>query len=259
MQHVRVLLSGLFLVACGGGGGGGDDDDDMVDAAGDPVDGAAPDAGGCGRTARPADGPRKVVVSAPYGDGGAAATSYRVLDLTAAGELSDSGASFQMGRAFDGEIAFTPDGAVGIVAQDDGTLGVFRFDDSGAAEVVHAAFAGDFYAARVVMDPGGDVAYVIDTQWRENGGGIYRVAIGCDGTLTELGLWFASKLPANLLLTSGARAVVPAVDWDGQIGEGLDVHLLGWDEEPDWYAGADAFGDDEAIVAGSDKAPLMAP
>ncbi len=241
----------LGLAACGGDGDG---DDAPVDPdAAVTVDAVPPaDASPCPRVLAPADRPRKVVVSLPYDAKGAQATRYRVLDLAENGVLSTSATYFSMGRAFSGKIAFTPDGEVGLVAQQDGTLGVFRLVD-GVPEVVHAAFAGSFYADKVVVDPGGSIAYVLDNQWRNNGGGVYRVAIGCDGTLTDLGLWFEAKLASGLHLRGG-RAVLAAIDV-GSSPAGDDVHLLDWTAGPPAAPavldGADAFGDDEQIVGGS--------
>lgn len=243
----------LLVVALTGAGCGDDGGAGAPDAEPAPDGEVAPDAdGGCPRAPAAADRARKVVVSHPYDADGEGANVYRVLDLAEDGALSDPGVTFELGRSTLGEIAFTPDGEVGLVAQEDGTLGVFRLDGE-APVVVHAAFAGGFYAAEVVVDPRGDVAYVLDTQWRENGGGIHRVAIGCDGALTDLGRWQASKLPAALHLLDGA-ALVAAADWDGSAA-GQDAHLLAWDGAPAWVAGADAFGDDDAIVGGTAVTP----
>jgi hypothetical protein len=236
-RTVAVLVA---AAGCGGGApdvpGAPDADDVAVDA--DPR---------CPRTLRPADRPRKVVVSLPFGT---PRTLYKVLDLDPAGGLTDPGVGFELGRSSLGEIAFTPDGAVGLVAQDDGSLGVFRFDDAGDPVVVHAAYTAGFYAARVIVDPDGTVAYVLDTQWREHGGGIYRVGIGCDGALADLGLWTAAKLPGGLQL-AGERALVAAADVLGSPA-GHDAHLLDWTADPPArLGGVDAFGDDDAIVGGT--------
>jgi len=156
-----------------------------------------------------------------------------------------------MGRAVDGRIAFTPDGKVGIVAQDDGSLGVFRVNSStGGVDVVHAGFTGVFWAAGVTMDPSGERAYVLDTNWRENHGGIYSVRIACDGSLRNEGLVAAAKLPYEMIFLPWAagKAVVAAADILGSRA-GDDVHLLAWGTMPRIVDGADAFGDDEAIVA----------
>ena len=234
----RAAAIALLLAACGDDGGSAGPDAGAADAT-------TPDAAGCARA--PVDRTtRAVVVSHPYDAGSNPSNLYRVLELDAAGALSDPGVTFELGRSTIGTIAFTPDGEVGLVAQEDGTLGVFRLDGA-TPEVVHARFEGSFYAAHVVMAPAGDVAYVLDTQWRDNGGGIYRVAIGCDGTLTDLGLWIPSQLPAGLHL-AGDRMLLAGADV-GASPAGDDAHLL--DAAGTLLDGADAFGDDEAIVGGS--------
>jgi hypothetical protein len=248
MRALLTLHVLAALAACGGGASSDDDGDDTppVDAPPGTPDGS----GGCPRTAGPADGPRHVVVARPYAPGGAAASTWEVLDLSATGELTRPTPPriFEMGRATSGAIAFTPDGEVGLVAQGDGTLGVFRLA-GGVPSVVHAAFAGAFYASRVVIDPRGDRAWVLDGNWRENGGGIYGVAIGCDGTLTETGLHAPAKLPAALVVT-GDRALVAAADI-GVVTVGDDVHLVRWGEPPSNVDSADAFGAEDPIVGGA--------
>lgn len=223
-------------------------DAERPDAA--PSDAGGPDAGNsCPRAPGPADGERRVVVSRPYDSGGGQVNVWEVLGLSAAGELDRPGVTFEMGRSTLGRVVFTPDGEVGLVAQQDGSLGVFTIDSQGGAQVVHAAFEGAFCATDVVMDPTGDGAWVLDGNWRNNGGGIYRVAIGCDGQLTDLGLVAAAKLPYGLeLLPGGAgRAVLAGKDvLDSEADQ--DAHLLAWGASPSVLASAVAFSDDDDII-----------
>jgi hypothetical protein len=257
----RALLFALALAACGGDDGDDDTpgDDDAAtgaDAAPTPDGGAAADAEpppACPREPAAADRVRKVVVSHPYDGRGAPATVYEVLDLDPAGAITRPGVTFDMGRAYLGEIVFTPDGEVGMLAQDDGTIGVFRFDDAGLPEVVDAAYDADgadgFYAHRIVVDPDGQGAYVLSSQWRENGGGIYRVAIGCDGTLAFEGLSVPSQLPYTLSLagTDGLGLVAAADLLDSPAGD--DVHMVRWNgDQAELVTSADAFPDDDYIV-----------
>ncbi len=239
---MKALVWLIALTACGGGGS---DSDGMLppDA---PVDGPA----GCARAPGPPDRSRFVVVSHPYDAAGMKAPTYEVLAVSAAGVLSRPGVTFELGRATQGTIAFTPDGEVGLVALESGDLGVFRLDAAGMPTVVHTGFHGSFYASRVVVEPRGDTALVLDGNWRENGGGIYRVLIGCDGALTEAGKLAPAKLPGAIAFTGG-RAVVAAADVMEQTTAGYDVHLLGWGDSPTVIAGADAFGDDMQIVGGA--------
>jgi hypothetical protein len=246
MRHSWIAIW-LGLAACGGcdGGSGSGVDSGVADASA-AVDAPPTD---CTRTPAADDRARFVVVSHPYGEGGAQATSYAVLALSAAGELSDTGATFDMGRATDGVISFTPDGEVGLLAQGDGTLGVFTLDAQGVPTVVHAGYDADdaFYATDVVMDPDGAHAYVVNDQWRENGGGIYRVAIACDGSLTHEGLVAAAKLPGAFIPLGGTMALAAGVDFlDSTAGDtAFAVDLSG----PSVFGSTNAFGDDQASVA----------
>jgi hypothetical protein len=173
-----------------------------------------------------------------------------VLDLGIDGKLTRNNVTFQMRTAF-AEIAFTPDGKVGIVAQDDGSLGVFAFDNAGKLTVVNPAFSGKFYAGHVVVSKDGTRAYVVDANTANNGGGVHEVSIACDGQLTYVGL----VVPGG---TAHAMTLVPN-DPDRAIlvaGKAFDspagtyVHRLDLaTAKPERKASAGAFGDADAIAS----------
>jgi hypothetical protein len=206
---------------------------------------------------------RKVVASHPYDNSGNPANAYEVFDLSADGTLSPTGVTFQMGPLAFGPILFTPDGEIGLAAQDDGSIGVFRFERSGAVHVVYPGFTGVSYASGLVIDKKGERVYVLNNQWRDSGGGVYAARIGCDGTLTSEGLVAAAKLPAGMVFVppspdeSAPRAVVAAVDFlDSAAGD--NVHLLRWPhppKKPTILGGTDGFGDDNAIVSAVAQTP----
>jgi hypothetical protein len=275
MRHATVILAvsaAAFALGCGGGSGQADDLDAAVqpDVMGldtgrpldaDGLDGNLSDGGAdanpCPRNPAPADRPRKLVVSHPFTSGGNPADVYRLADLDTNGTITPTSATFQMGRSNLAEIVFTPDGEVGLVAQDDGSVGVFVIDGAGSVQVIHAAFQGTFYAGSVVMDPTGERAYVLDTQWRENGGGIYSVHIGCDGTLTQEGMLAPAKLAAAMAKLAAAmvyvpdgsdRVVVPADDILSSPTPN-DTHLLDWGSSPSLLGSANAFNDEDAMIA----------
>ena len=239
------------LVACGS-----DDNPQTPDASGvadaPGAQDAQPDApSGCPRTAAAADRTRHVVVAKPYDTAGMKASVFEVLELSATGTLTRPGRTFTMGRAAFGVVAFTPDGQVGMVAQEMGTVGVFRIDPAGAVTVVEAAFAGEFYASSVVADPDGAHAWILDSNTRENGGGLYRVTIGCDGTLSDPTLVAPARLPRGLAIRDD-RMVVAAGNILDSMTAGDDVYLLDRTAAaPAPIDGTDAFGDDEAIIGGT--------
>jgi hypothetical protein len=237
----------LLLIGCGDDSSGGSIPDAAAPDAAMP-DGAGPDGGpqSCNRQMLAADRVRRVVVSYPYDSQGNTSSDWEVLPLSADGTLAASGMRFQMGRATDGVIAMTPDGQIGLAPQEDGSLGVFKLDADGTPHVLAAHFAGSFYAMRVIMDASGDFAWVLDTQWRNNGGGIYRVNIGCDGTPSDGGLWQPSKLPAAFIPHAG-KLVIQATDFLSSTA-GDDVFLVD-PAGPSIVASAQSFGDDQAIVS----------
>jgi hypothetical protein len=204
----------------------------------------------CGRVPGPADGDRIAVVSHPYDASAGKADVWELMKLTAAGALSATGEKFTMGRGVFGNMVFTPDGEVGIAVQEDGTLGVVRITSAGKAEVVAKTFKGAFYAARLLMHPSGDKLYVLDSQWVENGGGIYSVRIGCDGKLTDEGRILEAKLPYSMepIPNKQGTYAIASKDLLGS-APGDDAHLLTIEPSIKRVASADSFPDDEQIVA----------
>lgn len=239
----------------GDGGSGGDDGDagDGGDDGGDGGDGGAGGDGGdgdpvgCERLPGPADADRIVVTGHKYGDD---APSYQVIHLASDGTLSVPGKRFTMGKPGSQPIVFTPDGKLGFAPQDDGTLGVFRVNDDGDIEVLHEDFGkGEFYVGQVVMAPSGDHLYGLDSNWPNNGGGIYRIDIDCDDTLTIQPRLIEGKNMGGMAFLSPTEALVTTRELgpDTQVGE--SVHRLSLTDPPSVLASLNLFGDDDAIFS----------
>lgn len=202
------------------------------------------------RVPAPEDRVRRVVISLPYDDAGMRAEVYGVLPLAEDGTLGAITARFKMGRAFGGPIRFTPDGSLGFVAQEDGTVGVFRLAPDGAPQVVNAHYSDGGYVTRVVLDPAGDRLYLLNGNTRENGGSITELRVACDGTLTKSGMPAAGSLPyAFLPLGDGGAVGYARAMLDSPMGD--NAHLLNIGPPMTRKAGAMAFGDNDAIVASS--------
>lgn len=238
MRFISLMF--VALTACGDDGGQ------------TPTTPDAATTTGCGRVPVAADRTRHVVVAHPYTTSGAASPAFEVLQMAVSGMLTrfSPQRTFMLAtRAPFGTITFTPDGEVGLVALDDGKLGVFKLDSDGNATVINPGLAATFYADRIVMDSSGDRAWVVDSNTRENGGGIYEIAIDCDGNVRERGIVAAARSLGGFALIEGNRAVVPAREvLTSTAGE--DVHLLDWGTPPMLRGGTDAFGDDNVIVSG---------
>jgi hypothetical protein len=151
-----------------------------------------------------------------------------------------------MGRANYGRVAFTPDGELGFAAQEDGSLGVFRVE-SGVVEVLHSAYDGSFYASDVLVAPEGDHLVVLDGNFPNNEGGLYRVDIGCDGTLVDRGKITSSKLAYAGAWLDGDLVLAVKEVLGAPVGH--QAARLSW-PEPALLSSSPAFPDDEAIVAG---------
>ncbi len=203
---------------------------------------------GCTRLPKEADRVRKVIASHPFLAAGTKGKGFEVLDLDVAGALTRTGTKFEMGTALNDAVVFTPDGEIGLVAQDDGTVGIFRFDPSGKPVVVNPALKGEFYAGRLVMDPSGARAYVLDANTESNKGGIYTIEIGCDGTVTPKGLigpggtanamQFLPGAPTKALLAAG-KAFASAA--------GTDTHVVDLGANPSLVQSGTAFSGHDAI------------
>lgn len=235
-----LVVMGTAAAACGSDGASPMSDSRTIDAV--PL----PDApAGCARTPAPADRARVLVVSRPFGANSMPANRYAVLTIGTDGALSDPNIGFDMGTAVDGEIVFTPDGNVGFVPQKDGSIGVFRLDGT-TPTVVHAAFRGAFYAESLQVSPDGQTLYIVDGNFRENGGGLYRAAIQCDGTLGTPQRMIESKLAYNMFWETPNQILVAARDIaDSQATH--DAHRVDLTTGK-VTAGSDAFTHDEAIM-----------
>ena len=206
---------------------------------------------GCRARPQRADRNRTVVVSIPYDDQGGQSEDWRSLTLSAEGSLDTDGQLFKMGRATGGEVAFTPDGEIGLVAQSDGSVGVFAVEEDGAIQVIHEHFDGPFFAERVLTDSSGETLWILDSNWVVNGGGLYRADIDCDtGELTGVELAVESMLAKDLLLDpagTGSAILVGREVPGTNVGD--DLALVDLNSPTEALAGADAFGDDEAIMS----------
>lgn len=205
--------------ATGGGGGGALDsgvdagfDAGAPDAGQPPVDAGSPD-GGCSFFPTPDNAERRVVVSHPFpGDGGSRDNRWEVFTLSPSGTLTPTGTFFRMGRSTDpsSPIVFTADGRIGLAAQEDGTIGVFRFDGLNVT-IVHQAFTGAFSAGKLIMQPSGNRLWVLDFNTQNNGGGVYTVDIACDGTLSnEQYVLPGNNASAGVLLAAAQQLLVAA-------------------------------------------------
>jgi hypothetical protein len=229
------MLALCLAAGCSAGGSGG--------ATPTPTPTPVP---GCHATPKAADRTRFAVVAHPYDAGSNPSPAYEVLALSTSGALSHA-ADFALGRATGGRIAFTPDGEIGVVAEEDGRLGVFRIADDGTPAVVTSSFQGSFYAGSVVIDPSGDRAFVLDPDTVANGGGIYEVDLACDGTPSDGGLLLATGNPGGIGFLDASHAVVATRDIAGAAA-GDDAVLLDLSATATLLGGVDAFGDDTAIV-----------
>ncbi len=202
----------------------------------------------CFQASPDADRERFLVVSHPFAGPGENDNRFEVFSVDTSGTPAATGTEFRMGSASSRRIHFSPSGEFGIAVQNDGTLGVFRIDETGSVTVIHEGYgSGDFYASDVVFDLGNEQITVVDENFRNNGGGLYSVTVDCEtGTLSEPILATPSKRALAFLPRDSFADVVVAVDVADST-EGNDIHLLD-NVSNDVVSGASLLSDD-AIVS----------
>ncbi|MEC8423827.1 MAG: hypothetical protein VX000_08625 [Myxococcota bacterium] len=244
-----LSLASLLLVACASGGRGpSDDPSDGADSS-DADTGSVLDAG-CRSTPRAADSDRIVLVSLPYNDDLSFALDWAVMRLDAAGDLVDTSTRLALGTARTGRLRFTPDGSVGITPLDDGTLGVVGVSEDSEPVVLQAGFDPGTHVSALAIDPRGESVWLVNPNWPDNGGGLWRADIDCDsGHVGAARLVIAAKNPAAIVLVDhqGSRGILVGREIPGA-GSGADLALVDLDSGA-VIDGSDAFGDEEAIVS----------
>jgi hypothetical protein len=204
------------------------------DGGGDPPDlGAGQDgllstdgATACPRLPTADDAERSIVVAHPYAaTTGMKATDYERLLLDGSGAITRPGHHFSMGRAAFGNVVFTPDGELGFVAQEDGSIGSFRLRPGMTPEVIESGHMRAAYASFLWVSPAGDRLYVLDSNTEANGGGVYELPILCDGTLGATTKLSAAELPYAMVGLKGGDLALYARQLPGA---GLDeaVHRV---------------------------------
>ena len=185
-----------------------------------------------------------LVYSTPYNSDGSQSSSWTI---QRADGISHS---FTMGRAPIGTISISADGSWGAIPQDDGSLGVFRVQD-GAATVLHeslvlATDTQDVYATQIWLDSDAGRLWVVDSNWPNNGGGLFFADIDCESG--EIGLAeqvFSSKNAAMIVPFSADSMILLSREVDEQ-----SQHLTIFrSETQEITQTAQAFDDDDSIFS----------
>ena len=250
-----LLLAALYAAACHGDGGStdlgvGGDLSGVVNTDGAAITDAA---SSCGRVATGDDATRTIVVSHPFGTtDGTKSSDFELLTLASSGKISQPNIHFSLGIANEGQVVFTPDAQLGYVAADDGSIGIFKLNATGAPTIVNAAFQPGFTASNLWLSQSGDQLYGLDAETTSNHGGIYMMTIACDGTLSSATQLTAADLPYAALPLPGGRIGIYAHSLPGgSAGENVHLATLG----PPFMRQASAVGfaddPDDAIIAGA--------
>ena len=194
---------------------------------------------------------RHIVVSRPYDEHGDPSTHWETYPLRTDATLGPRTASFSLGaagRAVGGKVAFTEDGALALAAHDRGEVSVFAIDGDGGVKVIQPATDLGPYVGSIVVR--GDDVFLVDSNWQNNGGGIYHSKLACDGALSTPTLLYPTKLAYGLTLLDTANGlehlVMAREAVDTTSGYVHRVLLRGstWTRA----ASVDVFGDADAIT-----------
>ena len=98
-----------------------------------------------------------------------------------------------------------------------------------------------------MVHPDGQRAFILNSQWRKYGGGVWEAHIGCDGTLEPARQLAASRSPYALAFAGDSTAVVAAKDMLDELA-GDTAYLLDIDA-PAVVDATDAFGNTDAIMS----------
>lgn len=184
-----------------------------------------------------------IVYSTPYDADGNPANTWHF-------QQGEAKQDFTMGRATSGQIQISTDGSWGVVVQQDGSLGIFR-QEEGIITVLESAFvpstdAQDMYASAVEIDSQQGMLYITDSNWPNNGGGLFRSTIDCQtGSITATEKLFSSKNALASQFVDADSMVYITREIDGVYGQ-----VSMFDRESMEKLGTiDAFGDDEAIFS----------
>lgn len=159
--------------------------------------------------------------------------------------------AFTMGRAISGQVHISSDGSWGAVAQQDGTLGIFRKEQD-SVSVLEAALTLEvdgesIYASTLWLDSQNGALWITDPNWPENGGGLFRATLDCDsGRILDTQKVFSSK---------NGYAVRPIDDdwmYLGRARNGEPHQLSIFNDDGEIIAQGNAFDDDESIFSALD-------
>lgn len=171
-------------------------DDDVTDAAPTDVeptdDEDAP--ASCHTEPRNPDRERVVLYNHPYNADADKAYTWVARTLRDDDTLGPELGRVESGRAYSGEVVFTPDGDIALTTFEDGSIGSFSLDGPGIAAV--DVQLTDAYASGIVLAADGTHGWVIDGNWPNNGGGLYAIELLCDGRFTVAA---APTVPGKLI------------------------------------------------------------
>lgn len=200
----------------------------------------------------PADHTRHIVISRPYNENGTPSLVWEVYPLLDNGTLGARTDTFELGaagRAVGGKVAFTDDGALAMASHDRGEVSVFAIDGDGGARVIQPATDLGPYVGGIVIH--GDDVFLLDSNWQNNGGGIYHTTLGCDGSLGPVALAYPTKLAYGLAVRGAANNLEHLVMAKEAVDTSMGyVHRVqqagaGWSR----MGALDIFGDNEAITS----------
>ena len=195
---------------------------------------------GCRSGQPPTEQPELLLFSTPYTEDAGQSPLWRsaIIENT----LTLMTETLDLGRAISGSPQFSTDASWGVVVREDGLISTIAVDSNAAVTPIEVGRDLGIYVAAAAIHRGGEELWLLDPNWPENGGGLYRSQIDCDdGRLSAPELLFSTKNAAAMIDTVDGLWIA-AREADGAPGQ---AHLLGISG----LRTAQIFGDDEAILS----------
>ena len=186
-----------------------------------------------------------VVVSHPFKGAGSKANDFEVLEWKNS-SIIKTGFHFHMKTVNNGEMVFINNGRIGVVAQDDGSVGVVSLAAANGKPTVLSASLNmsSCDASSVVADPrNASRVFVLD---EDRDGAICLLGVSATGELVNEGLWMRAGGPITLLFSalSDFSSAALLVSMDGTVSL-LDLATK------TIVTSVVAFPDQDALVSGA--------
>lgn len=195
---------------------------------------------GCRSGERAASQPETLLFSTPYDINADQSPMWRTALIDNELELQDE--ILNLGRANQGSPRFTPDASWGIAVLDNGNVSSVTVDTDGRITPLDIDLDLGIFVTAIEISSNGEELWLLDSNWPENGGGLYKSQIDCEtGSVSPPEKVLTTKNGAALMNSANGMWIA-AREANGETGQ---AHVF-QDNAVRTYS---IFQDDEAILS----------